>query len=150
MKRAKERYLEEVRHKLKAEFSYDSTMQIPRLQKIVLNCGVGEAIGNSKAIEHVVYGLTQISGQKPIVTKAKKSIASFKLREGMSIGVKVTLRGQRMYDFFDRLVHVALPRVRDFRGTSAKGFDGNGNYTCLLYTSPSPRDATLSRMPSSA
>ncbi|MCB0330171.1 MAG: 50S ribosomal protein L5 [Bdellovibrionales bacterium] len=132
MKRAKERYLEDVAPKLKEQFQYQSVMQIPRLEKIVINCGVGEAVANSKAIENVVYAVTQISGQKPVVTRAKKSIASFKLREGVPIGVKVTLRGQRMYDFVDRLFAIALPRVRDFRGTPTKGFDGRGNYTLGL------------------
>ncbi len=132
MKRAKEKYKSEVVAKLKESFKYSSVMEVPKLDKIVLNSGVGEAIGNSKAIENVVYAMTQISGQKPVVTKAKKSIASFKLREGMPIGVKVTLRGDRMYDFFERLVSVALPRVRDFRGTPTKGFDGYGNYTLGL------------------
>jgi large subunit ribosomal protein L5 len=129
MKRAKERYSEEAAPKLKEEFGYKSVMEVPRLEKVVINCGVGEAVANSKAIENVVYAVTQISGQKPVVTKAKKSIASFKLREGMPIGVKVTLRGARMYDFVDRLISIALPRVRDFRGTPTKGFDGRGNYT---------------------
>lgn len=129
MKRAKQRYRDEVATKLKQEFNYKSVMQIPRLEKIVINCGVGEAVANSKAVENVVYAVTQIAGQKPIVTKAKKSIATFKLREGLPIGVKVTLRGDRMYDFVDRLFAIALPRVRDFRGTPLKGFDGRGNYT---------------------
>ncbi|MCI5064953.1 50S ribosomal protein L5 [bacterium] len=132
MDRAKERYDQIVVGKLKEQFQYKSVMQIPRLEKIVINCGVGEAVGNSKAIENVVYAVTRISGQKPVVTRAKKSIASFKLREGMPIGVKVTLRGARMYDFVDRLFAVALPRVRDFRGTPTKGFDGRGNYTLGL------------------
>lgn len=129
MKRAKEKYQESVVPALKERFQYSSPMQVPRLEKIVLNCGVGEATGNSKAIEYATYALTQISGQKPLVTKAKKSIATFKLREGLAIGAKVTLRGARMYDFLDRLITVALPRVRDFRGTPRKGFDGRGNYT---------------------
>lgn len=132
MERAKIRYRNEVAPKLKEQFQYKSVMQIPRLEKVVINCGVGEGVVNSKAIEHVVYAVTQISGQKPVVTRAKKSIASFKLREGMPIGVKVTLRGDRMYDFVDRLFAVALPRVRDFRGTPVKGFDGRGNYTLGL------------------
>ncbi|MCB0351961.1 MAG: 50S ribosomal protein L5 [Bdellovibrionales bacterium] len=129
MKRVKERYEESVIPALKKQFSYSSPMQVPRLEKIVLNCGVGETTANSKAMEFATYALTQISGQKPLVTRAKKSIATFKLREGLAIGAKVTLRGKRMYDFLDRLITVALPRVRDFRGTPRKGFDGRGNYT---------------------
>ncbi|MCB0319571.1 MAG: 50S ribosomal protein L5 [Bdellovibrionales bacterium] len=132
MKPAKERYLKDVVPALQEKFKYSTVMQVPKLEKIVLNCGVGESIGNSKAVEFVTYAITQISGQKPVVTRAKKSIASFKLREGMPIGVKVTLRGARMYDFFDRFVGVALPRVRDFKGTPTKGFDGRGNYTVGL------------------
>ena len=111
MSKTKKRYEEEVVPALKEEFKFENVMQVPKLQKIVLNVGAGEAVQNSKAMEYVVYGLTQISGQKPVVTKAKKSIAGFKLREGMPIGCKVTLRKQRMFDFFDRLVQVALPRV---------------------------------------
>ncbi len=129
MKSAKDRYKEEVVPKLMEEFKYSSPMQVPRLEKIVLNCGVGEAVQNSKAMDYVVYALSQISGQKPQVTRSKKSIAAFKLREGLAIGCKVTMRKDRMYDFVDRLVSVALPRVRDFRGIPKKGFDGRGNYT---------------------
>lgn len=127
--RVKKKYKEEVVPRLKEKFSYSSVMQVPKLEKIVLNCGMGEAVANSKSIEYAEYALRQMSGQKPVITKARKSIASFKLREGMPIGCCVTLRGKRMYDFFDRLVTVALPRVRDFRGTPRKGFDGRGNYT---------------------
>lgn len=129
MSRVKTRYQEEVTGKLKDEFKYGNVMEVPKLQKIVLNAGLGEAVQNSKIIDSAVYAMTRISGQKPIVTRAKKSIAGFKLREGMPIGCKVTLRNQRMYDFLDRLVTVALPRVRDFRGTPTRGFDGRGNYT---------------------
>jgi large subunit ribosomal protein L5 len=129
MSRIKERYREKVVPELMKEFGYKNQMSVPKLQKIVLNAGVGESVANSKAMEFVVYGLTQISGQKPVVKKAKKSIANFKLREGMPIGCMVTLRRDRMYDFFDRLVTVALPRVRDFKGTPKRGFDGRGNYT---------------------
>ncbi|RMG42778.1 MAG: 50S ribosomal protein L5 [Candidatus Dadabacteria bacterium] len=129
MTRVLKKYQEQVVPKLKEEFKYSSPMQVPRLEKIVLNMGVGEAIANGKAIEQAQYILTQISGQKPVVTRARKSIANFKLREGMPIGCKVTIRQKRMYEFFDRLVSVALPRVRDFRGTPRKGFDGRGNYT---------------------
>jgi len=129
MSRVIEKYKEKVVPALKKEFKYSSPMEVPKLEKIVLNCGVGEGVLNSKAVDYVVYALTQISGQKPIVCKARKSIANFKLREGMSIGAKVTLRNERMYSFFDRLVSIALPRVRDFRGASKKGFDGRGNYT---------------------
>jgi large subunit ribosomal protein L5 len=130
--RVHQRFISEIVPALTEKFKYGSPMQVPKLEKIVLNCGVGEGASNAKAIENTVYALRQITGQQPVVTKAKKSIAAFKLREGMSIGCKVTLRGQRMYDFFDRLVSVALPRVRDFRGTPKKGFDGRGNYTLGL------------------
>ncbi len=129
MNRIAKKYQDEVVGKLKEKFQYSSVMQVPKLEKIVLNCGVGEAVANSKAVEFAEYALRQMSGQKPVVTRAKKSIASFKLREGMPIGCKVTLRGHRMYDFLDRLISVALPRVRDFRGTPTRGFDGKGNYT---------------------
>ena len=111
------------------EFGYKNVMAVPKIEKISINLGMGEATSNSKVIDGAVAELTAITGQKPIITKAKKSIAAFKLREGMPIGVAVTLRGDRMYEFFDRLVSVALPRVRDFRGVSAKSFDGRGNYT---------------------
>ena len=129
MARLKDRYLTEIAPALQQKFAYTNVMQIPKVDKIVINMGVGEAVQNSKAIDSAVGDLMKITGQKPIVTKAKKSIAAFKLREGMSIGCKVTLRGQRMYEFMDRLLNVALPRVRDFRGVSAKAFDGRGNYT---------------------
>lgn len=129
MSRASELYRDKVVPELKKEFKYSSPMEVPRLEKIVLNCGVGEATQNAKAMDNVVYALTQISGQKPVIKKAKKSIANFKLREGMSVGCMVTLRRERMYNFLDRLVSVALPRVRDFRGIPKKGFDGRGNYT---------------------
>lgn len=129
MNRVQKRYKEEAVKGLQEEYNYSNVMQVPKLQKIVLNTGLGEAVSNSKVIDSAVYALTQISGQKPVVTRAKKSIASFKLREGMPIGAKVTLRNQRMYDFLDRLITVALPRVRDFRGVPTKGFDGRGNYT---------------------
>ncbi|MGA7276880.1 MAG: 50S ribosomal protein L5 [Desulfocapsaceae bacterium] len=114
---------------LKEEFGYTNIMQIPKLEKIVLNMGLGEAVQNPKIIEGAAQELTLIAGQKAVVTNAKKSIAGFKLREGMPIGCRVTLRGDRMYDFFSKLVNVALPRVRDFRGVSPKGFDGRGNYS---------------------
>ncbi len=129
MSNIKKKYIEEVAPALKEQFKYKSVMQVPKLQKIVLNAGVGEAASNSKAIENVVYAMTQIAGQKPIVTKAKKSISNFKLRQGMPIGCAVTLRGKAMYDFLERLIVVALPRVRDFRGVPTRGFDGRGNYT---------------------
>ena len=125
----KERYVNEVRAKLKEEFSYSNDMQIPKMCKIVLNMGVGEASHNSKLAETIVNQLTKIAGQKALSTKAKKSIASYKLREGMPVGAMVTLRGERMYDFFQKLVCVVLPRIRDFRGVSPKSFDGRGNYT---------------------
>ena len=114
---------------LMAQFKYSSPMQVPKILKIVINTGVGEVTSNPKAIEHVVYATTQISGQKPMVSRSRKSIAAFKLRTGLPIGCMVTLRKQRMYDFLDRLISVALPRVRDFRGIPIKGFDGRGNYT---------------------
>ena len=129
MARLKDRYLNEIAPALQQKFAYTNVMQIPKVDKIVINMGVGEAVQNSKAIDSAVGDLMKITGQKPIVTKAKKSIAAFKLREGMAIGCKVTLRGHRMYEFMDRLLNVALPRVRDFRGVSAKAFDGRGNYT---------------------
>jgi len=125
----KDRYTKEIRKKLKEEFKYVSDMQIPKLHKIVLNMGVGEASHNSKLAENIVKQLTKIAGQKSLVTKAKKSIAAFKLREGMPVGAMVTLRGERMYDFYQKLVCVVLPRIRDFRGVSRKSFDGRGNYT---------------------
>ncbi len=129
MARLKDRYQNEIAPALQQKFAYTNVMQIPKVNKIVINMGVGEAVQNSKAIDSAVADLMKLSGQKPVVTKAKKSIAAFKLREGMPIGCKVTLRGQRMYEFMDRLLNVALPRVRDFRGVSAKAFDGRGNYT---------------------
>ena len=125
----KDRYNNEIRAKLKEEFSYSNEMQIPKMSKIVLNMGVGEASHNSKLAETIVNQLTKIAGQKALSTKAKKSIASYKLREGMPVGAMVTLRGERMYDFFQKLVCVVLPRIRDFRGVSPKSFDGRGNYT---------------------
>jgi large subunit ribosomal protein L5 len=130
--RLREQYRAEVRPALKEEFGYKNDMQIPRLDKIVLNMGVGEAVSDSKKIRAAEADLMAIAGQKPIVTKAKTSIAGFKLREGMPIGVKVTLRRDRMYEFLDRLITVAMPRVRDFRGVSAKSFDGRGNYALGL------------------
>lgn len=129
MARLKERYTSEIIDKLKEKFSYKNIMQVPKLEKIVINIGVGEAIQNAKAMDAAVGDLAAITGQKPVVTRAKNSIAGFKLRAGMPIGTKVTLRGDRMYDFADRLFNVALPRVRDFRGVSGKSFDGRGNYT---------------------
>jgi large subunit ribosomal protein L5 len=127
-----EQYKNDVVSALMKEFGYSSVMQAPRVQKVVVNVGVGEALDNAKAIEFAVSDIQQITGQKPIVTKAKKSIAGFKLREGRSIGVKVTLRGDRMWSFLTRLIHVALPRTRDFQGISPDSFDGRGNYTLGL------------------
>ena len=127
--RVQVKYENEVRKALLEKYQYSSTMQIPALSKIVINIGVGDATQDSKKLEEAVSELTLIAGQKPIITKAKKSIATFKLREGQEIGCKVTLRGLRMYDFFDKLVSIALPRVRDFRGVSKNAFDGRGNYT---------------------
>ena len=127
--RLKESYQNEVVPALMREFGYTNVMQVPKLEKAVLNIGLGEAITNAKAIDAAVGDLQQITGQKPVVTRAKRSVAAFKLRTGMPIGVKVTLRGDRMYEFFDRLVSTALPRIRDFRGISPNAFDGRGNYT---------------------
>jgi len=127
--RFKEMYKTEVVPALIKKFNYKNIMEVPKLDKIVINMGVGEAKENPKALESAVSDLTIISGQKPIITKAKKSIANFKLREGMAIGCKVTLRGEKMYDFADRLISLALPRVRDFRGVNGNSFDGRGNYT---------------------
>ena len=124
-----EKYNNSVRTELANKFAYKSSMQIPRLEKIVNNMGVGDAVANSKVLDDAVEELTLIAGQKPVVTKAKKSIANFKLREGMPIGCKVTLRGERMYEFFDKLVSISLPRVRDFHGINPNAFDGRGNYT---------------------
>lgn len=130
--RLEDRFRKEILPTMMREFGYSNTMRVPRLQKIVVNVGVGEAVGNAKALDGAVKDLTSITGQKPLVMKAKKSIATYKLREGMPIGVKVTLRGDRMYYFLDRLVSIALPRTRDFRGISRDAFDGRGNYTLGL------------------
>ncbi len=127
--RLKEHYQKEVRKKLQDEFGIKNPMAVPKVEKVVLNMGMGEAISNSKILDSAVDELTTIAGQKPVITKAKKSIASFKLREGVAIGTMVTLRGEKMYEFLDRLINLALPRVRDFRGVPAKAFDGRGNYT---------------------
>ena len=129
MNRLKEKYLNEVVPSLMSKYNYKSIMEVPKLEKIVINVGVGDATGNSKLIDAAVADLAKISGQKPVITKAKKSIASFKLREGQAIGCKVTLRGENMYNFMDKLISISLPRVRDFRGVSSKAFDGRGNYT---------------------
>ncbi len=129
MNRLKEKYLKEVVPSLQNKYSYKSVMEVPKLEKIVINMGVGDATSNSKLIDAAVADLTEIAGQKPVVTKARKSIAGFKVREGQSIGCKVTLRGEAMYNFLDKLISIALPRVRDFRGVSEKAFDGRGNYT---------------------
>ncbi|MEJ6399644.1 50S ribosomal protein L5 [Nicoliella lavandulae] len=127
--RLQDKYTNEISKSLVDKFNYSSIMQAPKLDKIVLNMGVGDAVTNAKNLDEAVAELALISGQKPLVTKAKKSIAGFRLREGMSIGAKVTLRGQRMYEFLDKLINVSLPRVRDFHGVSKKSFDGRGNYT---------------------
>ncbi|MBQ6783596.1 MAG: 50S ribosomal protein L5 [Acholeplasmatales bacterium] len=129
MNRLQEKYNNTVKAELVNKFNYTSSMQIPKLEKIVINMGCGDAVANSKVLDDAVEELTLIAGQKPVVTKAKKSIANFKLREGMPIGCKVTLRGERMYQFFDKLVSISLPRVRDFRGVNPNAFDGRGNYT---------------------
>jgi large subunit ribosomal protein L5 len=130
--RLQERYRQDVVPALTKEFSYDNVMQVPKIKKIVLNIGLGEALQNAKSIDAAVADLTAIAGQKPVVTRAKKSIANFKLREGQAIGAMVTLRGARMYEFLDRLINVALPRIRDFRGVSRRSFDGRGNYSIGL------------------
>ncbi|MGI6450870.1 MAG: 50S ribosomal protein L5 [Desulfitobacteriia bacterium] len=132
MARLKDLYKNEVTPALQKKFNYKNVMQTPRLEKVVINIGLGEAIQNPKAIDSAIEDIMTISGQRPVVTKAKKSIAAFKLRTGMPIGVKVTLRGDRMYEFADKLINVALPRVRDFQGVSGKSFDGRGNYTLGL------------------
>ncbi|MDY0394894.1 50S ribosomal protein L5 [Virgibacillus halophilus] len=129
MNQLKQKYQDEIVSSLMNKFNYKSVMQVPKLEKIVINMGVGDAVQNSKALDSAVEELTLISGQKPVVTRAKKSIAGFRLREGMPIGTKVTLRGERMYEFLQKLIAVSLPRVRDFRGISKKAFDGRGNYT---------------------
>jgi large subunit ribosomal protein L5 len=128
----KERYLEEIRPQLREEFNYRNDLEVPKVEKIVVNIGVGEAIANNRALDAAIGDLTAITGQKPVVTRAKKSIAAFRLRAGMPIGAVVTLRGDKMYEFMDRLMNIALPRVRDFRGISPKSFDGRGNYTLGL------------------
>lgn len=132
MARLREKYREEVVPELMKEFNYSNIMEVPKLEKIVINIGLGEAVSNAKALEAAVGDLTAITGQKPVVTKAKKSIAAFKLRAGMPIGAMVTLRGPRMYEFLDRYVSITLPRIRDFRGVSPNSFDGRGNYTMGL------------------
>ena len=129
MNRLKEKYVNEVVPSLQKKYNYKSIMEVPKLEKIVINMGVGDATGNSKLLEAAVNDLTKIAGQRPVVTKAKKSIAGFKVREGQAIGCKATLRGDNMYNFMDKLISIALPRVRDFRGVSPKAFDGRGNYT---------------------
>lgn len=132
MDRLKEKYLSEVVPALTEQFGYKNIMEVPKIDKVIINMGVGEAVGNPKVLDAAVNDMTLISGQKPILTRAKKSLAAWKLREGMPIGAKVTLRGQRMYQFMDKFMNVALPRVRDFRGISPKAFDGRGNYSMGL------------------
>ena len=129
MNRLRQKYENEVKNQMVEKFGYKSVMQIPTIDKIVINMGIGDAVSNSKVLDEAVAELALITGQKPVITRAKKSIAGFRLREGMPIGAKVTLRGEQMYEFFDKLVSVSLPRVRDFRGVSKKSFDGRGNYT---------------------
>lgn len=129
MIRLKEKLIQEVSPALMQKFNYKNVMEIPRIVKVIINMGVGEAVGNPKVLDAAVNDLTIISGQKPVVTRAKKSIAAFKIRQGMPIGTKVTLRGERMYHFLDKLLNVSLPRVRDFRGVNPRAFDGRGNYT---------------------
>lgn len=132
MDRLQEKYAKEVAPELTKKFGYKNVMQLPKLEKVIINMGVGEAVGNPKALDAAVSDLALIAGQKPIVTRAKKSIATWKIRQGMAIGAKVTLRGTRMYQFLDKFINVALPRVRDFHGVSAKAFDGRGNYSVGL------------------
>ena len=132
MTRLQDHYKETVRAQMQSEFNYGNVMEVPRLDKVVVNMGVGEAVADSKKIDNAAKELTLITGQKPIVIKANKSVATFKLREGMPVGCKVTLRGDRMYEFLDRLINIALPQVRDFRGLPAKSFDGRGNYAMGL------------------
>lgn len=132
MNRLKEKYVNEIVPSLREKYNYANVMEVPKLDKIVINMGVGEAAGNSKLLDAAVADLTLIAGQKPVITRAKKAIAGFKLREGQPIGCKVTLRGENMYNFLDKLVSITLPRVRDFRGVSNKSFDGRGNYTLGL------------------
>ena len=129
MQTIKQRYFETIKPELMKAFSYDSVMEVPKVEKIVVNMGIGDAVFNSKALDDAVEELQALTGQKPVVTKAKKSISNFKLREGMPIGAKVTLRGDKMYYFLEKLIAIALPRVRDFRGISKDAFDGRGNYT---------------------
>lgn len=129
MNRLQEKYKKTIVHQLQKDLKYSSIMQVPKIEKIVINIGVGDAVATPKALDKAVSELTKITGQKPVITKAKKSIAGFKLREGMAIGCKVTLRGEKMMDFFDKLISIALPRVRDFQGLSRNSFDKNGNYT---------------------
>ena len=129
MSRLRDKYVNEVKDNLMKKYNYSSVMEVPKIEKIVINLGVGDAVAEPKNLEEAVAELTQLAGQKPVITKAKKSIANFKLREGIQIGCKVTLRGEKMYYFLDKLVSVALPRVRDFRGVSNTAFDGRGNYT---------------------
>lgn len=129
MARLKDKYVSEVMPALMTKFGYKNVMQIPKIEKVIINMGIGEAVANPKILDAAVGDLATISGQKPVITRAKKSIAAFKIRQGMPIGTKVTLRGERMYHFLDKLFNVSLPRVRDFRGVSAKAFDGRGNYT---------------------
>ena len=150
MNRMKEIFKEEIAPALLEELSIENVMQVPKLEKIVVNIGVGEALDNPKALDEAVRDLTTITGQRPVITKAKKSIANFKLREGRAIGTKVTLRGDRMWAFFDRLVNVGLPRVRDFRGISPDAFDGRGNYTLgiqeqLIFPEVNYDDVTIMR-----
>jgi large subunit ribosomal protein L5 len=127
--RLKEKYISEVAQAMMEKFGYKNVMEIPKVEKVVINMGVGEAVGNPKVLDAAVADMTLIAGQKPVVTRAKKSIAAFKIREGMPIGAKVTMRGERMYQFLDKLINISLPRVRDFRGVNPKSFDGRGNYT---------------------
>lgn len=132
MNELKERYLKEVVPSLRKAFGYRNIMEVPKVEKVTINVGLGEALQNPKALDAAAADLAAITGQKPVITRAKKSVAAFKVRAGMSIGAKVTLRGDRMYDFLNKLFHVALPRVRDFKGASSRGFDGRGNYTIGL------------------
>ena len=146
----RERYQTKIREDLKKQFSYDNVMRIPRVEKLVVNIGMGEAIGNSKAMDAAANDLATITGQRPIVTKSKKAIANFKLRIGMPIGLKVTLRGERMWHFLEKLVTVALPRIRDFQGVPDRSFDGRGNFSLGLRSSWCSRRSTTTRSTASA
>ena len=137
----RDKYTGEVVSGMMDRFHYNNVMEVPKISHVSVNMGIGDAKDNPKKLESALQELTLISGQKPVITRSRKDISNFKIRQGFPVGCKVTLRGNRMYDFIERLISIALPRTRDFRGLSFKSFDGRGNYSCLLYTSPSPRDS---------